>query len=402
MSQTIKRGGKSVRKAAATQGKVRQVRAAKAKTGSVLGAVLGWLPISEEQWQRIFLAAILGAAAVLAWIVASFAGVPAMAEAQLATVSRSAGFEVRRVEVRGTKNLNELKVYERALAERERAMTMVDVAALRAELLQLSWVEDARVSRQLPDTLVIDIVERKPAAVLRKVDKLVLIDATGHELEVVGPARAQGKLVVSGLGAGQQVVALQALMAAAPALKPQLREAEWIGNRRWNFTFKTGQVLALPEGADLSAKALMTFARLDGVNRLLGGKVAAFDMRAGDRIYLRVPGRTDPVEQAGFAPVPAPAAVVALAEKPADPAALPKPAAKSMPEADTKPKTQTKPKSEAKPKSDAKPKAETKAKAEPKVKPKTETKAKPETKAKSETKPKPAAKTSAPAKKGKD
>jgi len=158
MSQTIKRGGKSVRKAAATQGKVRQVRAAKAKTGSVLGAVLGWLPISEEQWQRIFLAAILGAAAVLAWIVASFAGVPAMAEAQLATVSRSAGFEVRRVEVRGTKNLNELKVYERALAERERAMTMVDVAALRAELLQLSWVEDARVSRQLPDTLVIDIV----------------------------------------------------------------------------------------------------------------------------------------------------------------------------------------------------------------------------------------------------
>lgn len=390
MSQTIKRGGKSVRKAAATQGKVRQVRAAKAKTGSVLGAVLGWLPISEEQWQRIFLAAILGAAAVLAWIVASFAGVPAMAEAQLATVSRSAGFEVRRVEVRGTKNLNELKVYERALAERERAMTMVDVAALRAELLQLSWVEDARVSRQLPDTLVIDIVERKPAAVLRKVDKLVLIDATGHELEVVGPARAQGKLVVSGLGAGQQVVALQALMAAAPALKPQLREAEWIGNRRWNFTFKTGQVLALPEGADLSAKALMTFARLDGVNRLLGGKVAAFDMRAGDRIYLRVPGRTDPVEQAGFAPVPAPAAVVALAEKPADPATSPKPAAKSMPEADAKPKT------EAKPKSEAKPKAETKPKAEPKVKPKTETKAK------SETKPKPAAKTTAPTKKGKD
>ena len=48
----------------------------------------------------------------------------------------------------------------------------------------------------------------------------------------------------------------------------------------------------------------MTFARLDGVNRLLGGKVAAFDMRAGDRIYLRVPGRTDPVEQ----PAPKPAA----------------------------------------------------------------------------------------------
>jgi cell division protein FtsQ len=118
--------------------------------------------------------------------------------------------------------------------------------------------------------------------------------------------------VVSGPGAGKQVVALQELMAAAPALKPQLREAEWIGNRRWNFTFKTGQVLALPEGTDKSAKALMTFARLDGVNRLLGGKVAAFDMRAGDRIYLRVPGRTDAIEH----PVPKPAA--SEATKPQD------------------------------------------------------------------------------------
>ncbi len=379
MSQTIKRGGKSVRKAAAAQGKVRQVRAAKARTGSVIGKALGWLPISEEQWQRLFLAAILGSAAALAWIVASFAGVPAMAEAQLATVSRSAGFEVRRVEVRGTKNLNELKVYERALAERERAMTMVDVEALRAELLQLSWVEDARVSRQLPDSLVIDIVERKPAAVLRKVDKLVLIDATGHELEAVGPARAQGKLVVSGLGAGQQVVALQALLSAAPALKPQLREAEWIGNRRWNFTFKTGQVLALPEGADRSAKALMTFARLDGVNRLLGGKVAAFDMRAGDRIYLRVPGRTDALEQAALV-----RPALTEVEKPADLAAKPKtepaPTAAAKPKVEAKPKTEPKPKAEPKSKTEAKPKAQPEkkqTKSGSDAKPKSEAKAKP-------------------------
>lgn len=297
MSQTIKRGGKSARKAAAAQGKARQVRTAKARTGSVLDSVLAWLPIGEAQLQRVFLAVILGGAVVLAWIVASFAGVPAMAEAQLANVARDAGFEVRRVEVRGVKNLNELKVYERALAERERAMPLVDVDSLRSELLQLPWVEDARVSRQLPDALVIDIVERKPAAVLRKADRLVLIDATGHELEAVSAARAKGKLTISGPGAGKQVVALQELIGAAPALKPQLREAEWVGNRRWNFTFKTGQVLALPEGKTKSAKALMTFARLDGVNRLLGGKVAAFDMRASDRIYLRVPGRTDAVEQ---------------------------------------------------------------------------------------------------------
>jgi cell division protein FtsQ len=94
-------------------------------------------------------------------------------------------------------------------------------------------------------------------------------------------------------------VALSALLDAAPALRPQVSEAEWVGNRRWNLTFKTGQVLALPQGERDSAGALMNFARLDGVNRLLGGKVAAFDMRNPERIYMRVPGRSQPVAEEG-------------------------------------------------------------------------------------------------------
>jgi cell division protein FtsQ len=291
MSQTIRRKGKSARRVAAAHGTSRKVNTAKAKTGSALGTAISWIPLTEEQLHRVFLAIILGGAVALAWFVAGLAGLPAIAKQQLADVAADAGFEVRRVDVRGVEHINELKVYERVLAERDQAMPLVDIEALRQELLQLSWIQDARVSRQLPDTLVIDIVERKPHAVLRKPDRLVLIDAGGHELEPVTPERAKNMLVVSGPGAGKQVVALARLLDAAPALKPQVREAEWIGNRRWNLTFKTDQVLALPEGERKSAGALVAFARLDGTNRLLGGQVAAFDMRAGNRIYMRVPGR---------------------------------------------------------------------------------------------------------------
>ena len=291
MAQTIRRGGKGVRRAAATRTTQAKVARAKATTGSALDRAMGALPVSEARLHQVFLAAILGGAVVLAWMVASFAGVPAMAATQLAFLARDAGFEVRRVEVRGVKRMNELKVYEKALGERERAMPQVDVAALRADLLQLSWVEDARVSRQLPDTLVIDIIERTPRAVLKKPGRYVLIDASGHELEPVKAERAKGMLALAGPGAGKQIGELDRLLEAAPALKPQVRQAEWIGNRRWNLTFKTGQVLALPQGDEASASALVSFAKLDGVNRLLGGQVAYFDMRAAERIYLRVPGR---------------------------------------------------------------------------------------------------------------
>lgn len=289
MSQTIRRKPKSARKAAARQGTKAKVRQARATTGSAMDAVMSWLPFTEEQLHRIFLIAILAGAAVIVWMVASAAGMPAMAGQQFSQAAADAGFEVKSVVVRGAQNIDKLKIYEKALAERNRAMPEVDLEGLRNDLLGLSWVKDARVSRQLPDTLVIDIVERQPHAVLRKADRFVLIDETGHELETISRRAAQGRLIVSGLGAGQQIMSLSHLLEAAPALKPRVREAEWIGNRRWNLTFQTGQVLALPEGDRESAGALVTFARLDGTNRLLGGKVMAFDMRARDRIYLRVP-----------------------------------------------------------------------------------------------------------------
>ena len=44
-----------------------------------------------------------------------------------------------------------------------------------------------------------------------------------------------------------------------------------------------------PPACERSAAALMEFARMDGVNRLLGGKAVAFDMRIEGRVYVRCP-----------------------------------------------------------------------------------------------------------------
>jgi cell division protein FtsQ len=295
MAQTIKRGGKGVRRAAAARTTQRKVQSARQQTGSVLDTVMHWLPFSEETLHRIVMTLILAVAVGLVWTVAVMAGIPALASEQAALIASDAGFKVSHLEVRGVNRMNEQRIYERVLGQNDRAMTTLDLAALRDELNQLPWVKDARVSRKLPDTLVIDIVERDPHAVLRKPDRMVLIDDTGTELETVKADKAKGMLVLSGLGVGQRVGDLTRLLDAAPALKPQVSEAEWVGNRRWNLTFKTGQVLALPEGDEKSAGALLSFARMDGVNRLLGGKVAAFDMRAPDRIYMRVPGHAEEV-----------------------------------------------------------------------------------------------------------
>ncbi len=282
----VERATPGIRRSAATRGRNQKARAARTRTVGLMGRALALLPFTEAQLHKAFLTLIFLAGLAAAWGLATISGATAVAGGEAARVAAAAGFRVRHVRVSGTERMNELAVYERALAQKDQPMPLVDLAALRAELLALPWVADARVSRQLPDTLRIDIVERQEHAVLAKPDRLVLIDAEGNALEPISAAKAKGKLVISGPGAQRMVGALDGLLDAAPALKPQIAAAEWVGNRRWNLTFKTGQLLALPEGERAPA-ALVRFAKLDGANRLLGGRVAAVDMRVDGQAAFR-------------------------------------------------------------------------------------------------------------------
>lgn len=292
---TIRRSARGARSTAKANARANTARKAKKTTGGFIDWLMGLLPFTEEQLQRIFLWLIIAAALVAGWFIASISGATALVQAQISQSAANAGFEVRHVRVSGVERMNEGRVYERVVSQRNEPMPDVDVIAIREELLELPWVKDARVSRQLPGTLAIDIVERVPHAVLQRPDRLVLVDVEGNELEPINRTDIGDRLVISGPGAVRQVKQLDNLLEASPAISPQVRAAEWVGNRRWNLTFKSNQVLALPQGEDEAATALVSFARLDGQNRLIGGEVTTFDMRAPPRIYMRIPGRADRV-----------------------------------------------------------------------------------------------------------
>lgn len=293
MAQTIRRKGTSVRRQAKSEGRKGQVRKARAHTNSFFDRMMNALPFTEEQWHKFFTVLILAVLLAIVVVIARVSGLTALAESQFARAAANAGYVVRHVDVNGTERLNEARVYEKAMALDDLSMPLVDLEALRQELVALQWVADARVSRQLPNRLVIDIVEREPHAVLRRGERLLLIDPSGVELEDISAAAATEYLMISGEGAQGQVEALTDLLDAAPALQPQVTAAEWIGNRRWDLTFATGQRLFLPEGPERAAAALISFAKADGVHRLIGGEVTRFDMRNPPRMYMQVPGRAD-------------------------------------------------------------------------------------------------------------
>jgi cell division protein FtsQ len=240
--------------------------------------------------RRVAVTLFVGIALVVLYQVAAVTGVNAYVRAEAVDAVGRAGFAVKKVEVFGANRIDRLRVYDIALQQQDRSMLAFDLEEVRQDLLRYGWVADARVSRRLPDTLVIDLVERTPVAIWQDRGRYTLIDSNGVVLPGVDPASVPGLPVLVGNGANRRMDDLDKLLAAAPALRPQLAGASWVGNRRWDLRFKTGEVLALPEDADRAAAAYADFARLDGVNRLLGRGIRRFDMRIAGRFVLR-PGR---------------------------------------------------------------------------------------------------------------
>ncbi|MBL0923693.1 MAG: FtsQ-type POTRA domain-containing protein [Sphingomonadaceae bacterium] len=273
-------------KASTSRRKVRQI--------SWIDRFLRTLPFSEEDIQRAVTWVVVAALAVLALAAAQWFGLTAAAYQQYAQLAAKAGFQVQRVEVTGMERVDQLKVYELVLAEKDRAMPLVDIDKVRAELLEYGWIKDARVSRRLPDTLAVEIIERKPAAVWQRDGKYSLIDAEGIVLQNVKADEVGELPLLNGTDANRHAVALNELLDNATALKAQVVGASWIGNRRWDLRFKTGETLALPEGEKAAAEALLNFARMDGIHRLLGRDLIHFDLRDPERAYFRKAPKAQP------------------------------------------------------------------------------------------------------------
>jgi len=236
--------------------------------------------------------------------------VPARAARSAGAAMGEAGFTVKGYQITGLKHMarapidaivsEELHRSAEAAGAEKAPQPLVSVGEIRDRLLQFGWVKDARVSRRLPDTLVIDIVERNPAALWQDQGRLALIDADGVVLDRVPVDKMPDLPLLIGPGANNQAEELGRLMAAVPTLKPQLASATWVGGRRWDLNFQTGETVALPEGEDASRVALMKFAKLDKSTGLLGHGMLRFDLRVAGKMIVRLPHA--PPEIAGAQP----------------------------------------------------------------------------------------------------
>jgi cell division protein FtsQ len=283
-AQTVRRGGSAsgARKPRKAAPRVRAAASARTGTGKLAGWAFGLFVLAI---------AIVGVIAL---------ELPAKAGRALGSASGEAGFAVNGYQIVGLKRMDRRLVDEIVTEELHKAeqisgasgkpaQALVSGSAIRDRLMLYGWVEDARVSRRLPDQLVIDIVERQPAAVWQSKGQLSLVDANGVVLAPVPLDRMPDLPLLIGPGANGEATQLGRMLATVPTLRPQLASATWIGRRRWDLSFTSGETIALPEGERAATQSLQRFAKLDRQTGLLGRGMKRFDLRVPDKMIVRLP-----------------------------------------------------------------------------------------------------------------
>ena len=246
-------------------------------------------------WFRLGLA--LGLAAALtgaaAWSVAS--------------VLRASALRVSRIEVTGTKHLSKGDVLALVDGLRGQNILRVRLDDYRRRVLASPWVADAKVSRSLPATVVVEIVERRPMVIGRVGEGLFLVDDRGDEIDEYGPRYADFDLpIVDGLarratqGADanqrrvQLVSRLMSEVRARPDLARRISQVD-VSDPRDAVVIVDQDTARVRLGDERFLERLQSYLDLAPALHEQVQAIDYVDLRFGERVYVGSQAGADPV-----------------------------------------------------------------------------------------------------------
>jgi cell division protein FtsQ len=196
------------------------------------------------------------------------------------------GFSINAIEIRGLAEADSTEISDRIDVSRTGSLVMLDAEFARRRIAEIPWVADVTVRKIYPNRVVVELTERQPFALWQDDGKVAVVDRTGAVMSDVILTRHAGLPLVVGAGANTRVGEAVDMMNAVPSLRPKIRAAVLVADRRWNLMTVDGVEILLPE-EDPKA-ALARVADLQGAKKILDRDVVAVDLRVPDRLFVRL------------------------------------------------------------------------------------------------------------------
>ena len=270
-----------------------------------------WKLLARRQRRNLRLAtfAIAGFAVVLIGVTVAHSAQTGGAIAVLQQrFGRAIDLRVQDIRIDGRSNTPEPLLRKALGVSRGDPILGFSVEDARARIESLSWVEHVAVERRLPDTIYVDLTERRPFAIWQYQGKFQLIDRAGDVVTDEDVTNFTDLPLVVGQRAPAHASDMLNALTAVPDVHNRVAAIIRVGERRWNLQLKNNVTVMLPEGHETAALARL--ADLQTRQQLLDRPLVFIDMRLADRLAVR-------------ARPPAPTASPQPDAKPADPAAPP-------------------------------------------------------------------------------
>ena len=192
-------------------------------------------------------------------------------------------FRVRRVEVMGARYIAPKALLER-LALDSSATIWERLGPLEARLRGHPQVRTATISRRLPGTLVLHIVENLPVALVPTVDGMQPLDREGRALPI-DPSRTALDLPISAKRDTSVLRMLDDVRAAQPALFARVSDVRWDADGGLRVLL-SGLIVRAPAGCSAERFAQIVPVENDVVRR--GRRATELDLRYRDQIVARI------------------------------------------------------------------------------------------------------------------
>jgi cell division protein FtsQ len=210
----------------------------------------------------------------------------------------AAGFRVASLQIKGASPMARADIVRAAGLTSDQSILALDLEALRQRVETVGWIDEARVVRLLPDTVLIEVKERPHLAVWQHAGRVVVVDAAGAVIPEADPGRFPDLPLIVGEGANQAAAAVLPLIQSRPRLMGRLEALVRVDGRRWDLRLKDGGLIQLP--AENEDGALIQLDQLDHRGRLLELGFSRVDLRDPQAVAVRPRDGTD-----GFLEAPA-------------------------------------------------------------------------------------------------
>lgn len=202
----------------------------------------------------------------------------------------AAGFRLEDIRITGRSRTQTEHILAALEIKRGDNLLALDIDRAKERLEALPWVRSAVVERRLPNTIRLNVVERRAVALWQRDGRFVMLDLGGTEIPDNIEAFRDLPIVVGAQAPGE-VARLLAMLRTQPTLAPRVKAAVLVGGRRWNLRLDHvdhGIDVRLPESHP--EDALRRLVEFDREHGLLKRHLAMVDMRVPDRLVVRMEG----------------------------------------------------------------------------------------------------------------